>query len=86
MHLLSCGATSVGEHKRILLLVLSTIHVLIFFTFIKGYSIIAESSYFKTFLTRERFLPFSLCHILVTVQFLINIYQVDNVNWPLERV
>ena len=36
---------------------------------VKGYSIIAKSSYFKTFLTRERFLPFSLCHILVTVQF-----------------
>ena len=34
------------------------IHALIFFTFVKGYSIIAESSYFKTFLTRERFLPF----------------------------
>ena len=33
--------------------------------YIKGYSIIAESSYFKTFLTRERFLPFLLCQKIV---------------------
>ena len=32
-----------------------SIHALIFFTFVKGYSIIAESLSFKTFLTRERF-------------------------------
>ena len=36
-----------------------SIHALIFFTFVKGYSTIAESSYFKTFLTRERFFTFA---------------------------